>query len=148
MGHVAIRNVGKVPAQNVWLDVRMSVIDLLDYRRDPSISLFAVPEDPKKKDREFKIDRAIQPGTEMRQGCDENDCVPVLDLLAMEQAHVYVWGVVYYDDGVDRRFTEFRHRYPVAGANWRDDWGLPANRTREIISIDKARFEPDGNNAN
>lgn len=149
MGHVAIRNVGKVPARNVWVNVRMRVIDSRDdLKGGPPADVFWVPDDPKQKDPSFGVDRAIQPGTEMRQGCAEEDCVPVDDLLAMGRGYVYVWGVAYYDDGSKRRSTHFRHRYPIASHNRRADWDWPANETREVISIDKARFHPYGNSAN
>jgi hypothetical protein len=150
MGHVDVKNVGKIPAHNVWLHVRMTIADRDDRKRptaegpDP----FEPPKDPKERDKAFTIDRTIQPGTQMRQGAAEKDLIPVAVLRAEPDRYVYVWGVVYYDDGTRRRYTKFRHRYHIASHTDIEDWNVPAKATREIIAVDKARYHSYGNSAN
>jgi hypothetical protein len=141
MGHVYVKNVGKLPAREVVVQVRMKVGDrvvALSEREDD----FPLPSDT------MVTDRAVLPGTEMRQGAAESDLVAVADLLPQTDRYVYVWGVVYYNDMYQRRFTRFRHRYPIASHASREDWGEPAREARTIIAVDKARFDPFGNSAN
>jgi hypothetical protein len=150
MGHVLVRNVGKLPARNVWVEVSMRIDDRDDLGgaslRDDV--MYSVSVDPKEFDPNFSVDRAIQPGTEMRQGSAEKDEIHILDIENQPPRHIYVWGVAYYDDGSKRRFTRFRHRYAIASRVRRDDWGHLSDTTREIITVDKARFHPFGNSAN
>jgi hypothetical protein len=150
MGHVEIRNVGKLLARDVWVQVKMGIDDRHDQKTIPDerADVFWVADDPKVRNPSFGVDRAIHPGTQMRQGAAEKDTIAVADLLAQRHRYVYVWGVVYYDDGYQRRFTRFRHRYAIASHVSRDDWDQPARETREIIAADKARFHPFGNSAN
>ncbi|MFM9849213.1 MAG: hypothetical protein ACKVP3_18880 [Hyphomicrobiaceae bacterium] len=150
MGHVQVKNVGRLPAREVWLHVRMRIEDRDDLKPAPSrgpANGFEMPGDPYGTPG-FNVDRAIQPGTQMRQGAAQSDLVPVRTLLGQKDRHVYVWGIVWYSDGRQRRFTEFRHRYAIASQTDRKDWNKPARETRAIIAVDKARFHPYGNNAN
>jgi hypothetical protein len=64
---------------------------------------------------------------------------------------LFVWGVVFYRDGYDEsRFTRFCHRYHwesrdrTIEAIYRA--GLPT-RAEALISSDKARYHPSGNEA-
>ena len=84
----------------------------------------------------------------MRQGARQTGLIPLAELLTQKDRYVYVWGVVWYSDGRQRRSTEFRHRYAIASHADRKDWNLPARETRTIIAVDKARFHPFGNSAN
>src|SRR5262245_5939505 len=85
---------------------------------------------------------AIQPGTQIRQGAAEDDTIPIATLLAQRERYAYVWGLVYYDDSTQGRFTRFRHRYAIASHNRGEDWNQPAWKTREVIAIDKAHYHP------
>lgn len=145
MGHVAVRNVGKLPARNVAVVVHMEV-------RDQRSVIFDVPPklDP--------TDRVIQPGAEMRQGSKDEIAVA---LLSQSNNYVFVWGVVYYDDGYGvPRFTRFCHRYNGASHTHPPKLGfvrstdnLTANAIMDewerqpIIEPDKARYHEHGNNA-
>lgn len=153
MGHVDVRNVGNLPARNVWLRVKMRIDDRDDLdgsetKRGVVSVVFQPPDDPKATDPEFGVDRAILPDTEMRQGAAQDDIVLMEDLLNQKTRYVYVWGVVYYDDGYGRRFTKFRHRYAIASRERRMDTESEAFETRSIITVDKARYHPFGNSAN
>lgn len=150
MGHVHVRNVGKLPARNVWVEVRMRIDDRDDLSGKSLFddANYGVSDDPKEFDPNFRVDRAIQPGTEMRQGSAEDDEIHVLDIEGQPARHIFVWGVVYYDDGSKRRFTRFRHRYAIASRVRSDILTSMSDKTREIIAVDKARFHPFGNSAN
>lgn len=150
MGHVEVKNVGRLPAREVWIHVRMRIGGRDDQK--PTLrggrDHFEVPDDPYSSDPlEFSVDRAILPGTMIRQGAAERDAVSVRELLAHKNMYVYVWGVVHYSDGTQRRFTKFRHRYAIASHS-PNDWQSPAHETRKIIGADKARYHPFGNSAN
>lgn len=152
MGHVDVRNVGKLPARNVWVRVKMRIdgrddIDGSETKRGVVSEVFRPPEDPMDTDPEFGVDRAILPGTEMRQGAANDDILYMDDLVKASNLYVYVWGVVYYDDGYRRRFTKFRHRYAIASRDRRLDGESEAFETRAIITVDKARYHPFGNSA-
>jgi hypothetical protein len=114
MGHVALKNVGKLPARNVslWVDMMLS-----DYRE----AKFDVPPDDE------KVARVVQPGTEMSQG--SKTLIHLLDLRTANR-YAYVWGVAYYDDGYGRRrFTRFCHRYATRAHDRATDWGTEALQT-------------------
>jgi hypothetical protein len=132
IGHVDVRNVGKLPARNVSVYVRIKISD----EREAD---FPVPADTQ------SATRVIQPGAEMRQGSDELNLRTIID----GQGYVFVWGVVYYEDGYSRRrFTRFCHRYAIEAVNRHVAWLLdPALETRRIIDSDKARYHETGNEA-
>lgn len=143
IGHITIRNVGKLPARNVVVHVYMEIVD-------GRTAEFAVGIDDK------PIDRVIQPGADMRQG-SKKPYIPVSKLCTGGE-YVYVWGVAYYDDGYDnRRFTRFCHRYSTASHNRevtadlsRETLGVKfagTLKTRSIIDADKARYHTNGNDA-
>ena len=99
---------------------------------------------PVDKDTET-VARAIQPGTEVRQGSVEK--LPVTDLCNPGK-YAFVWGITYYDDGYgSRRFTRFCHRYSTASYNRGTNWNLISSVTRSIIDSDKARYHTKGNDA-
>jgi hypothetical protein len=150
MGHVAVRNVGKLPARDVWVEVRMRIGDR-DDRKSVSLKVngaYQVSADPKQLDGStFLVDRTIQPDTEMRQGCREGDVLHIVEVLNHPNQHIYVWGVVYYDDGTKRSSTRFRHRYAIASYVRRDKISQPVTEAHAFIEVDKARFHPIGNSA-
>jgi hypothetical protein len=133
MGHVALHNVGKLPARNVALSVEMRISDYRD-------TAFDVPQDHQ------SINRVIQAGAEMRQGSKQT--LP-LNVLCVSGSHVFVWGVAYYDDGYgERRFTRFCHRYNSGSYNRSIRAQAETRETRSIIDPDKARYHTHGNDAN
>jgi len=135
MGHVSIRNVGRLPARRVSVFVHMATF------RGRQIVL-AVENDV------GIVDRVIQPGAVITQGSDQ--LLPLTEITQHTQGdhYVYVYGIVYYDDGYDkRRFTRFCHRYPTAGYNRRTDWNRDASESRSVIDADKARYHTAGNDA-
>lgn len=135
IGQVELRNVGRLPARRVFLTVHMEI----GKRTRMS---FAVPgDDP--------AERAVQPGAEMRQGSKKYIAIPnIVGAKPEDERHVFVWGIVHYDDGYGcRRFTRFCHRYNVASHNRGVNWKLAASKTRLIIDPDKARYHTHGNDA-
>ena len=134
IGQVTVRNVGKLPARNVSVFVQMKIAK--DRETD-----FPVADDP------TVVDRVIQPGAEMRQGGDRHETMAAV---RNPGNYVYVWGIVYYDDGYHkRRFTRFCHRYSAASYDRQLD-DLLTGTTRDgrcLIAKDKARYHTEGNNA-
>lgn len=130
IGQVGIRNVGARPAANVSTEIRMTVT------KDKEQSVFDIRMDSNKPKR------TIQPGVEMRQGCAESDW-PSRSVLSDNDNYIFVWGVVYYSDGYERRFTHFCHRYSVASR----DMDRPSP-SAPWISAEKARYHRHGNDSN
>lgn len=135
IGQVELRNVGRLPARRVFLTVHMEI----DKRIRNS---FPVPDDD-------PAERAVQPGADMHQGSKKYIAIPsIVSAKPEDELHVFVWGIVHYDDGYDcRRFTRFCHRYNVASHNRGVDWKLAAKKTRLVIDADKARYHTYGNDA-
>lgn len=132
IGQVQLRNVGKLPAHRVFLSVHMAVTDDRDRTEFP-----VPPDDP--------MERAVQPGADMRQGSE--DYIAVSKIIG-GGGNVFVWGVVWYDDGYgERRFTRFCHRYSVSSHNRRIKWTVAPDKTRLILDADKARYHPSGNDS-
>ena len=140
MGHVLLKNVGRLPARNVTLLV------VMERSKNPE------PE-PFLRNQKFDLprvvtnaDRVIQPGCEMRQG-SEKPTIPIAELVFPDH-NVYVYGIVKYDDGYGRQcFTKFCHRYATAS---RDRTVKPNSRptkSRPLIGADKARYHNYGNSA-
>lgn len=140
IGHVVVRNVGKLPARNVTLLV------IMERSKHPE------PE-PGLRTQIFKLprvvtnaDRVIQPGGEMRQG-SQKPYIPISDLIFPDY-NVYVHGIVRYDDGYGRQcFTRFCHRYATAGRNRSVKPNSRPTKSRAFISADKARYHNYGNSA-
>lgn len=92
VGHVALQNVGNLPARNVswFIQVTLSANgDLNDFR---------IHEDG------FHGNNVIPPGTKAIQGSSK--------VTLASEGFIYVWGQVRYDDGFgQRRFTSYCHRY-------------------------------------
>ena len=127
MGHVIVRNVGKTPAHGVRVRAHMFQTTDLNH------PLWKVDPDTERPER------SIQPDAEMRRGSDEK--LPVEELCRPGK-YIYVWGVVYYDDGYgNRRSTRFCHTYQSASFNRGREANMP------IISVDKARYHHFGNDA-
>jgi hypothetical protein len=135
MGHVDLRNVGKIPARRVvlWMDIRFSDSRDKDF-------------EPKKLEELERPMRVIQPDTAMRQG---TGVVAIGDIVSGQKGrYVYVWGVAYYDDGYGcERFTRFCHRYAVAAHNRNEDWTKPADEPKSLVASSEARFHTEGNDA-
>jgi hypothetical protein len=132
IGLVIVRNVGKIPANNVEVIVRMSLI------ADKSIDTSDPGTPP-------ASDRTIQPGSAMQQGSDETVAAPDI-VRGSGDMYVYVWGVVRYGDGfVPDRRTWFCHRYDCASHVHTENWVSPSYVTRAVIKAEKARYHTSGN---
>jgi len=132
LGHVAVRNVGKLPAKDVSVTVKLTTVPGKNFS-PPFI------EDKK------KINRAIQPGSSIRQGSVER--LPTEYMHPDQRGYIYIYGIAHYGDGFgERRYTQFCHRYDPTSYDhrWarRDD-----NEDRMIIRPEKARYHTDGNGA-
>jgi len=133
MGHVIIRNVGKLPARNVTVSVHMR----LSHEGDVD---FPLGRDSS------TVDRVIQPEAAMKQGSEETP--PISEILRPGKM-VFVWGSADYEDGYGvRRFTRFCHRYDTGSYNREEDWNRKATTARSAIASDKARYNRVGNDAN
>lgn len=130
IGHVGIKNVGARPAANVSTEVRMAVT------KEEKRSVFDVRPDTRKPLR------TIQPGAEMRQGCAKSDWQSK-SVLGDNGNYIFVWGVVYYNDGYERRFTHFCHRYSVASLNVSLE-----TKSAPYIEAEKARYHLHNNDSN
>lgn len=131
MGHIVVRNVGKLPASNVFVEahIKMGPRDM----PQPGVAV-----DPK------VVPRVIQPGALMRQGTKEIDS-PIPDIVL---GHAFVWGVVYYDDGYSRRrFTRFCHRYHPRSRTIYPFRSIHDVPPREVISPEEGRYHEKGNDA-
>jgi len=133
IGHVIIKNVGHMPAKNVAVFVLMTCTNA--NRR---LETFALKPDP------HKIDRALQAGGEMRMGADE-DYLALMEEVDKTENCVFVWGVIYYDDGFDeRRTTRFCHRYPGGNVRRRRIDPLPDNDPRALMArMVQSRYEEE-----
>ena len=132
MGHVFVRNVGKLPARNVRVEVLMKISD----GREADF--------PTSSDDET-VNRVIQPSAGMGQG--SRHIFPVEDLCVAGK-FVFVWGVAYYDDGYEcRRVTRFCHRYAAASHDREVIRPSRMPKTLTIIDADKARYHTEGNDA-
>lgn len=141
MGHIAVRNVGKLPASNVAVAVRMTLKDNRMHEFDP---LEDHPE----------VERTIQPGAELVQGCKEEDIVNPMRIFKFGgEGYVFVWGTVYYGDGFGdgRRHVKFCHRYNVASFNHSTyKFFIRTKRIVETLSVidaDKGRYHDKGNDS-
>jgi hypothetical protein len=131
VGHVLVRNVGKLPARNVQVVVN------LRWDQNKAFAPNTFPAD-------VIEDRAIQPGASMRQGAP--DYIPILTARQPDN-YIFVWGIVRYDDGYGyRRFTKFCHRYSGA-SHFRGVSPLPTEYLAVIIEAEKARYHPAGNDS-
>lgn len=132
IGHVVIKNVGHMPAKNVAAFVRMS------WQNGKRREVFPLGLDP------GKIERALQAGGEMRQGAEE-EYLALLDEVDKAENYVFVWGVIYYDDGFDvRRATRFCHRYPGARVRRRQIDPLPHDDPRAMMArLVQTRYEEE-----
>jgi hypothetical protein len=100
LGHIGIKNVGKLPAQNVSWRVRMILT------ADGGLKSFPIQDE-----EDGRI--VLVPNAIARQG--SQDRVPlqnITDRFNSGTGWLYVWGIVRYDDGFGkRRYTRFCHRY-------------------------------------
>jgi hypothetical protein len=131
ISHIEIRNVGHLPAKNVsW---RMNVTPSLDN----TLSVFNVDES------EARGSTVIFPETKATRGSEQTPIgeAPLPSKAEGKQGHIYVWGAVYYDNGLGEDcWTKFCHRYPRAREMRPENGG---------VSIDKehARYHEYGNDA-
>jgi len=133
LGHVIVRNVGKLPASKVTVHVQMETGD-----RDKS-------DFPIKAREDHSADRVIQPNADMRQGSVRGSHLVDFDQWA---GFVFVWGVVYYVDGYDRpRQTKFCHRYNLEARNPPAMDDLFGGKGFCLIDREKARYNEIGNDA-
>lgn len=132
IGMVDVRNVGKIPARNVAVIVRM-------HRYEDKNFDFPNPREPEASTR------TIQPGAQMRQG--SQDYVSTTDYKFVD-SYIFVWGIARYDDGYGKeRFTRFCHRYSVASHDRAWQRIENVNGRRIIMDLEKARYHPKGNEA-
>jgi len=125
VGHVTIRNAGRLPAR--------------DIRWHAKIKLSAGKEesDFPLDDHWLKGNHVLARGTDMIQGTEK---MPNSALEHCRDAEwfIYVWGIVRYTDGFGEDcFTKFCHRYPV----------MPETIERRVIAREYARFHEHGNDA-
>lgn len=139
IGHVALKNIGKVPAQEVTLHVFMKF-------GVGEESDFSIPPDS------HRVERTLQPDTQMIEGSKQQ--FPIDQFITdTSKKYVFVWGVSYYDDGYgNRRKTQFCHRYHAAKSDdyWRIRKDIPVGDlpvATTIIPIQEARFHTVGNDA-
>lgn len=140
MGHVVLKNVGRLPARNVTLLVSMELSDgpeMDSFFRRQVFNIAKVATNS---------DRVIQPGGEMRQGSER----PTLAIseLCVPDHNVYVYGIVRYDNGYGEQcFTKFCHRYATASRDRSVKPDSRPNKSRAFIGADKARYHNYGNSA-
>ncbi|TPN49989.1 MULTISPECIES: hypothetical protein [unclassified Mesorhizobium] len=140
MGHVVLRNVGRLPARNVTLVVTM------ELSPGPEPDSFFRREIFNIRKVATESDRVIQPGGEMRQGSEKPTIA--MSELSVPDHNVYVYGIVKYDNGYGRRcFTRFCHRYATASRDRSLKVDSRPNKSRAFISADKARYHNYGNSA-
>jgi hypothetical protein len=139
VGHVGIRNAGRLPARHLswFIDMKHSA---------------------KGDEKEFPLGKAegnivVTPGTTATRGSNNHLILENLisasgksedDPLRREKPlWLYVWGVVYYKDGFRwrKRYTKFCHRY-----NWAVRVRAPAQSDYSIAK-EHARYHEDGNDA-
>ncbi|MES0046760.1 hypothetical protein [Mesorhizobium sp. M0053] len=140
IGQVRLRNVGRLPARNVTLIVKMKLSALSE-------------EDPRNRTKDFDAsedrttysDRVVNPGGDMLQGSEDN---PPIAALAVEHYNMYVFGIAKYDNGYgDACWTRFCHRYSTDGRLKGLEMIDPPNATRSVIGREKARYHNYGNSA-
>ncbi len=94
---IGIKNVGRLPARHVkW-------VVFSDFKSDVSWKKLDEPNE-----KQARGDNVVAPGSLMRQASR-----PFLTKKITNARYVYVWGAVFYDDGLGKsRTTRFCHRYP------------------------------------
>lgn len=133
-GHVLVKNVGRSPAKNVEVIVRMKRCRRDAWVPDESLS-------PKESDR------TILPGAAMPQGSIELDDID-RDSVRASDGHIFVWGIVRYDNGNDEScFTRFCHRYACVSHDRSVNLNDAYREGLYLIKPDKARYHETGNDA-
>jgi hypothetical protein len=126
VGHVAIVNVGRLPARNVSFQqaqIKWCANERLE-EKDLPITATITPQKT-----------VLPPGTKMRLGT-HSIAVECLE----RDGSIYVWGKVEYIDGFDiPRYTRFCHRYPTRMHEQGHDG--------ERIKAEHARYHQHGNDA-
>jgi hypothetical protein len=91
IAHYKVRNAGRLPAKNIrWFAY---------VRMDDNKEANHFPID----ESDLYGDNVLAAGATMTHGTDR---------LPMKAQHIYVWGIIRYDDGFGKeRFTKFCHRY-------------------------------------
>jgi len=140
MGQVRLRNVGRLPARNVTLIVKMKRSAKPEEDPRHRTKKFDVSED-----RSTYSDRAVNPGGDMLQGSE--NVLPIADL-AVDHYNVYVFGIAKYDNGYGNPcWTRFCHRYSTDGRLKGLEMIDPPDATRSVIGREKARYHNYGNSA-
>jgi hypothetical protein len=131
VGHVSLHNAGHLPARKVRWVVRITPSN------DPQWRNFTYPADS-----QFGGNNIIPPGGDIIEGSDAVMLTTLMDFIETQDkdCFLYVWGRVYYNDGLRRRerHTDFCHRYNYGTRNRVGLYELPAA---------EARFHRFGNNA-
>lgn len=121
LGHIAVRNVGRVQAKEAMISVQMAISADRD-RKDFQL--------PAKKDAN-RIG-GLPPDLDVPRGAVKSVAYAELAALQAVPKFVFVWGAVWYEDGFGiGRETTFVHRYNVASATGKDgDFAIPADAFR------------------
>ena len=132
IGHIGIRNAGRLPARKVSWFINMRQSEKGNEKvfplQKPKGSIIIPPGAVTRRGSDIHIflEKLISAAGEGKERNQEND------------VYLYVWGVLRYKDGfrLRKRFTKFCHRY-----NWR------IRRGNEIAEK-YARYHEYGNDAN
>ncbi len=133
-GHVLVKNVGRLPAKNVSIIVRMKMCERDEWR--PDDCRLAKPSS-----------RTIHPDATMSQGSIADDDI-LAKCVLQKSGYIFVWGIVEYLDGYDNlRYTRFCHRYARASHDRSVDRATASREGLNLINADKARYHETGNEA-
>ena len=121
VGDIVIRNIGRIPANNVKTFVRIKSI------KSKNVGKLGWPKEG------VESDRTIQPGGEMRRSSTGTTAIKNID---DPKAYVYVWGVIEYEDGFGNpRYTRFCHRYPGAWTTRRERPRTNLGRMQDYMTV-------------
>ncbi len=133
-GHVLVKNVGRLPAKNVSIIVRMKICERDEWQ--PDECRVAKPSS-----------RTIHPDATMSQGSISDDDI-LAKCVIQKSGYIFVWGIAEYLDGYDNiRFTRFCHRYARASHDRSVDRATASREGLNLITPDKARYHETGNEA-
>ena len=134
VGHVGMKNAGRLPARKVSWFVNIHASESGEERD----SLFPF--------QHTRGNSMIEPGSTATRGSAKGVQVQALNEFCAapereRSAYLYVWGAIQYDDGFKRRrTTRFCHRY-----NW---MSRRQEGNRYVIDAADARYHEFGNAAN
>jgi hypothetical protein len=125
-GTVLIKNVGKIPASNIYVRGRVDLSPTSDF------AAFS-------PDNDIPTKQTIQPGVSIIRFTPQT--LVLRDILAEPEGYIFAWGIVRYDDGFGtRRYTRFCHRYAIASHDRAHDYHVAATSARYLLEAEKARY--------